>query len=165
MRLRGAFKLATICVAVALLTFVAGGLTTPFLWQRARTLPYCEVARNAERYHGQVVTVRARVIFGSEGMYVFEECDPVSALASLVELGGNLQHHVNRTYVEEVLVDGNRNPSQQAEAIIAGRFNGEFSRGCWAPAFHIAATKIELVSPVTAYAPVPSSDSGLRTRP
>lgn len=162
MKLRQAFKRATI-FAVALSTFAAGSSATLW-WQRTKTLPYCEVARNAESYHGKVITVRAKVIFGSDGLYVFEDCDPVSALASLVNLEGDSQRLATRSYVEEVLVDGNPAPIQQAEAIISGRFDGEFSRGCWGPAFQIAATKIELVSAVTEYAPVPSSDSGSRTR-
>jgi len=150
-------------LSVALLILVVG-LSSTLLWKGTSTLPYCEVARNAELYHGQVITVRARVIFGSEGMYVFEECDPVAALASGVEFDGVMHSQTTGTFVEEVLVDGNRNPTQQAEAIIAGRFNGEFSRGCWGPAFKIAATKIELVSPVTEYAPIPSAEPGMRTR-
>ncbi|MDX6611853.1 MAG: hypothetical protein QOD75_1039 [Blastocatellia bacterium] len=163
MRLKQAFRSATVFVGAALLALGALASTTHFL-QRTKALPYCEVARNAERYHGQFVTVRARVILGSEGIYIFEDCDPVSALASLVAFDDNSERRMTRSYVEEILVVGNPSPAKQADAIIAGRFNGEFSTGCWGPAFQIVATKIELVSPVTEYDPVTSADSGLRTR-
>jgi len=41
--------------------------------------PYREVARNGEWYHHKIIRVRAMLIFGSGGMYVFEDCDPVYA--------------------------------------------------------------------------------------
>ncbi len=68
--------------------------------------------------------------------------------------------------MEELLVSGDKDKIKQAEAVIVGRFDGEFSTGCWGPAFKIAATKIELISPVSDYAPVPvpSGDVPLRTR-
>jgi hypothetical protein len=127
--------------------------------------PYCEIARNAASYHGKTVRAKARLILGSGGgMYVFENCDPVSALASLVELEGAETNRLKGNYVEEVLVAKNQENVSEVDAIISGRFNGEFSRGCWAPAFHIAATEIEFISPLTKYEVSAISDYPMRTK-
>lgn len=144
-------------LAVALLTF-ALGVTALMTWRNLRTLPYCEMARNAGQYHGKVVSVRATLIFGSDGMYVYEDCDPVSALASLVELEGSKSDNpIARDYVQEVLVSGEKDSVKKVDAVITGLFDGEYSRGCWLPQFHIKATSIELKSPVSNYSPVPSN--------
>src|SRR5688572_27624283 len=91
-------KKLTIKVLIALLTFIigVGAVMSWFLLGKnpvkesgPQPLPYCEVARNPELYHGKVIRVRATLSFGSGGMYVVEDCDPVSALASLVELEGS----------------------------------------------------------------------------
>jgi hypothetical protein len=97
-------------------------------------------------------------------MYVFEDCDPISALASWVELEGSETGRLEGNYVDEILVANNQEGVSQVDAIIMGRFNGEFSRGCWAPAFHITATEIRFVSPVTKFELVASSDYPIRTR-
>ena len=150
-------KRLTVKIAVALLTFIVG-VTTAVFWFAYRNsskkdstlqpLPYCEVARNPEHYHGQVIRVRATLSFGSGGMYIVEDCDPVSALASLVEIegsGGTFPKAGN--YVDEMLTDQKEVQIKKVDAVIVGRFNGEFSRGCYAPAYHIAAQNIQVVSP------------------
>ena len=154
-------KRLALIVAVVIPVFAAG-VVFKGMWQRFATLPYCEVARNAQHFHGKTIRTKATLIFGSDGMYVFEDCDPVSALASLVEFEG-ARSRITRTYTEEVLVSDSPDQIQKVDAVITGRFAAEFSPGCWAPAFRIAATEIEFVSPVTEFKP-PASESGLRTR-
>ena len=142
---------------------IAGAIPLKTALRPFAPTPYCEIARNAASYHGKTVRAKARLILGSGGMYVFENCDPVSALASLVELEGAETNRLKGNYVEEVLVAKNQENVSKVDAIISGRFNGEFSRGCWAPAFHIAATEIEFVSPVTKYE-LAKTDYPMRTR-
>jgi hypothetical protein len=157
----------TIKVLIALLTFTVGvGAVTSWLMLRKsplkessprplpsrefslQPLPYCEVARNPRLYHGKVISVRATLSIGSDGMYVFEECDPVSALASLVELEDSEGAGPKaRNYVEEMLTDQTEFQVKKIDSIIVGRFDGEFSKGCWLPKYRIAATSIERVSP------------------
>jgi hypothetical protein len=121
------------------------------IWQSQRpAIPYCEVAQNAEWYHNRNIRVRARMIFGSDGTYVFENCDPVEALAAVVELPGSVRSN-SRNYVEEVLVTGEKAGIKSVEAIIEGRFDAKNSPGCWAPKFRITASEIEFVSEPTAY--------------
>jgi hypothetical protein len=111
-------------------------------------LSYCEVARNPEPYHGKVIRVRATLSFGSEGMYIVEDCDPVEALASLVELEGSEGASSNaHSYVDEMLTDQTEFQVKKVDAIIVGRFDGGHSTGCWAPKYRIAATNIQKVSP------------------
>jgi len=151
-------------LAVALLAFTIS-VTTLVPLGPSRTLPYCEMARNAEQYHGRIIRVRATLIFGSDGVYVYEDCDPVSALASLVEFEGSTgDNPTARNYVEEVLVSGEKDGIKKVDAVVTGLFDGEFSRGCWGPQFHISATNIELMSPVSDYRPTTSNDEELRTR-
>jgi hypothetical protein len=128
------------------------GLGVSDVWSRVHTIPYCRVARNADSYAGRYIRVKGRLIFGSDGMYIFESCDPVEALASLVEFDGDRTSQT-RNYVDEVLVTGEKSRVQTAEALIEGDFDANFSRGCWGPKFRIAARKIQLVSPVIQYSP------------
>ena len=136
-------------LASAVLVF-AIGLGNFLPWQSSQTLPYCQVARNSEWYHNRFIRVKARLILGSGGMYVYEDCDPVEALASMVELE-NESGASARNYVGEVLVTGDRPTVKKVDAIIEGHFDGKFSLGCWGPKYHIAASKIELVSAITDY--------------
>lgn len=134
-------------LSIALLTFALGVMAT-MVCSSFRVLPYCEVARNAKQYQGKVVCVKGRLIFGSDGMYIYEDCDPVSALATLVEWEGSKNTIVGvGSYVEEVLVTGEKEPIKTVDAIITGCFDSKYSPGCWAPQFHIAATSIKAVSP------------------
>ena len=141
----------------------AVALTTIITWRNLRTLPYCDIARNSEQYHRKVVRVRARLILGSEGMYIYEDCDPVSALASMVELKDSNNSKATN-FVEEVLVSGNKDQVKKVDAVVTGVFDGEYSRGCWGPQFHIVATSIELVSPITNYEPASSGNESQRTK-
>jgi hypothetical protein len=72
-------------LAVALVGFVIG-LGVFMVWRSSPVMSYCEVARHGEWYHNTIVRVRATMIFGSGGMYVYEDGDPTEALASLVEI-------------------------------------------------------------------------------
>ena len=111
-------------------------------------LPYCWVARNPGLYHGEVIRVRATLPIGPDGMYVFEDCAPVSALASLVELEGSEGAGARaRNYVDEVLTDRTGDQIKEIQTIIVGRFDGEFSTGCWRPKYRIVATSIEKAAP------------------
>ena len=154
-RLLFSFAVAFLVVAIA--------LTAIITWRNPRPLPYCEVARNSEQYHRKVVSVRATLIFGSEGMYIYEDCDPISALASMVELKDS-NRSSPRNFVEEVLVSGKKDQVKKVDAVVIGVFDGEYSRGCWGPQFHIMATRIEFVSPITNYEPASSSNEGQRTK-
>src|SRR6185436_7057398 len=97
------------------------------------------------------------------GIYLYEDCDPTAALVSLVELDGAPPAFQGPSYVEDVLVESH-SEMKEAEAIITGRFDGKYSMGCWSPSFHIAAIRIELVSPLTDVPVNPSSQPGLRTK-
>jgi hypothetical protein len=138
------------------------GIAAFYAWQYQHApMPYCQVARNGDWYHNSFIRVKAKLIFGSDGMYVFEDCDPVEALASMVDLQG--VEHSGRNYVEEVIVTGEKPQIKTADAIIEGWFDGNASTGCWRPKYHIAATKIELVSPVSDYQG-PGDDDGKRVK-
>jgi len=146
----------TVKLLVALLTFIIGisAATSWFFFgnnQRKESapalLPYCEVARNPEPYHGKVIRVSATVSIGSGGMYILEDCDPVEALASLVELEGSEGASSAQNYVDEMLTDQTEFQVKKMDAITVGRFNGQHSTGCWAPKYRIAATNIQKVSP------------------
>jgi hypothetical protein len=147
----------TVKITAALLTFIIG-VAAAALWlvsprspeedTTPAPLPYCEVARNPGQYHDQVIRVRATLSFGSGGMYVVDDCDPVSALSSLVEIDGSEGTFPKaRNYVDEMLTDQTEVQIRKVEVIITGRFNGEFSNGCHLPSYHIAAQNIQVVSP------------------
>ena len=129
----------------------------------SRTIPYCNVARNGEWFDNTSIRVRATLILGSDGMYVFEDCDPVEALASLVEFE-DTSTGSGRNYINEVLLTGDKAQVRKVDAIIEGRFDAKFSLGCWGPKYHIAATKIELMSAITDYNPGPVGETPLRIR-
>ncbi len=152
-----------LALIVVVIPAFAAGVILNGVWQRLTTLPYCEIARNAERYHGETIRARATLIFGSDGMYVIEDCDPVSALASLVEFDGSNASRLRRNYVDEVLVPGHEARINKVDAIITGRFDAQFSPGCWVPAFRIVATEIQFRSRLTEYKP-PGLDSSTRAR-
>ena len=96
-------KLIPVIVAVVIGTSI--GLGSSEVWLRARTLPYCKVANNAESYHMRFVRVKAKIHFDAGGMYIYEDCDPVEALAAAVVFGGN-QPAVGIAYVNELLLSG-----------------------------------------------------------
>src|SRR6185295_19857079 len=125
-------KLSFILI-LALLALVLGVFA--FALSRSRQpVAYCEVARNAERYHNKIIRVRATLILSSEAMYIYEDCDPVEALASSVEFADATKSDT-RGYVEQLLVQPNDQRSdsslKKVDAIIEGRFDGEYSPGCW----------------------------------
>ncbi|HKO44864.1 MAG TPA: hypothetical protein VJU84_16415 [Pyrinomonadaceae bacterium] len=124
-----------------------------------QTVPYCEVARNSERFHNEVVRVRARLIFDSNATYIYEDCDPVEALASLVEMDGASGSDTSK-YLELHLVPANESSLKQVDVVIEGKFNAEFSPGCWVPKYHIAARKVEQLSSVSDYTPPELSEEG-----
>ena len=136
-------------IIVGLVFGITAGIGASELWLRARTIPYCEVARNGDSYHMRYVRVKARLFFSADGMSVYEECDPTEALAASVELEGG-HSATDLGYVHEVSVTGEKH-YKVAEAIIEGEFDAEFSTGCWGPKYHITARQIELVSSVEDY--------------
>ena len=140
---------------VALVIGASIGLGSSEVWLRARTLPYCKVANNAESYHMRFVRVKAKIHFGTGGMYIYEECDPVEALAAGVEFG-IYEPAVGIGYVNELLLSGGES-RVKVDAIIEGEFNAHASLGCWAPKFRIVAQKIQLISSVSDFVP-PASD-------
>jgi len=148
-------------VAAIVIAFVLG-LAGSFIWQNPPTLPYCEVARNGERYHNKIIRVKATLFLGSDSFYIYEDCDPVEALASLVHVSG----------ANEIDIAGEANqllvPAQgslkKADAIIEGRFNAKFSLGCYGPKYRIAASKVELLAPVSDATPPLFNEEGLRMK-
>ena len=155
---------------VAALTFALGcgiyffaGRARVLYWRTLGPLPYCEVARNAEHYHNTDILVRARVILSGSAIYVYEDCDPVEALAAGVEFEGN-NPLLGPEYVDNLLVTGEHPQVKTAEALIEGRFDAEASPGCWAPKFRINAKRIELLSDITDYVPPHSDQEGVRVK-
>ena len=129
-------------IFVALVFGVGAGLGSSELWLRARVLPYCKVARNADAYHMKFIRVKAKVHFGREGMFISEDCDPDEALAASVEfedgpiLGPGYPNNPYRS--TEI---------KTADAIIEGEFDAQASTGCWGPKFRIRASQVELIPP------------------
>lgn len=116
-------------------------------------LPYCQVARNAEMYHDTEILVNARIFVDESGVYVYEDCDPVEALAAGVVINEN-SPSIGLEYVDKLLLSANNKPNRQtAQALIKGHFDAHASTGCWAPKFQIHAEKIELLSSLTEYKP------------
>ena len=126
-------------------------------------VPYCQVARNAEMYHNEEILVTARIFVGESGVYVFEDCDPVEALAAGVEMDGK-HPEIGPGYVNKLLLNDDKPNTQTAQALIKGRFDAYASTGCWAPKFRIYAEKVELVSSLTDYKPPQTDGPALRTK-
>ncbi len=87
----------------------------------------------------------------------------MEALASLVEMD-RADYSDTRGYVQELLLRTKDSSLKKVEAVIEGRFNAEFSTGCWGPKYHIAAIRVELLAPVTDYSPPQIGDEGLRMK-
>jgi hypothetical protein len=121
-------------------------------------LPYCEVARNAETYHDQEIVVNARIFVGESGVFVYEDCDPVEALAAFV-VTDEKHPFSGPSYVDDLLLDDNKPNMRTAQALIRGRFDANWSTGCYGPKFRINAKRIELRSSLTEYTP-PQTDEG-----
>jgi hypothetical protein len=141
-------------ILVALIVGAAIGFGSSELRWHVRTLPYCQLAQNAELYHLREIRVKARVGFGAHRMYIYEDCDPNEALGSAVEYEGDPAFP---NIADPTL--------RSADAVIDGVFNAHYSMGCWGPKFHIAARKIEVVSPVQSYVPIPIyNEDGMRIK-
>lgn len=157
-------------LGIAVTTFALGcgvyllsGPARIIYWKVFGPMSYCDLARNAAWYHNTNVLVRARIIFDESGVYIYEDCDPVEALAASVVIDG---HHplVGPEYVDKLLVQGEQRHLKTADAVIEGVFDAEATRGCWAPKFRIEARNIKVVSPVTDYTPPVVSEEGLRLK-
>lgn len=151
-------KLAAMVIPLVL------GLAWSFLRQSPTTLPYCEVARNAERYHNQLIRVKATLFLGSDSAFIYEDCDPVEALASLVDVSSAIDLDPDSA-ANQLLVPAQHSLSlQKVDAIVEGRFNAEFSRGCYGPKYRIVASKVELLTPVSEATSPWFNDDGLRLK-
>jgi hypothetical protein len=129
---------------------------------RSEPLAYCQVARNAESYHDSEILVSARIVVNESGVYVYEDCDPVEALAAGVEINRE-QALIGPAYVDNLLLtDGPKR--QTAQALIKGRFDAYASTGCWAPKFRIYAERVELQTSLTDYNPPQTDDVPTRTK-
>lgn len=137
-----------IALVVALSAGIGAGFGSSELWVRARVLPYCKVANNADSYHMRFVRVKAKLYIHKDGTSIYENCDPVEALAAFVEYEGGQPAFSGSSQLKT------------ADAIIEGEFNAQYSSGCWGPKFHIMATKIELTSPVVDFVPPVSESDG-----
>lgn len=136
-----------ISIVVALIIGVSAGLGSSAIWVRARLLPYCTVAKNADAYHMKFVRVKAKVHFGDSGTYIYEDCDPVEALAASIEFKSGDRPTLGMGYVNELLLSGGPQ-TKSADAIVEGEFDAHASPGCWAPKFRIIASNVELTSPI-----------------
>ena len=103
-------------------------------------LPYCKVAKNEDAYHMRFVRVKAQVQFRHGDMFIHEDCDPVEALESWVQID-------DAARLDELL---RSDPFQEktAYAIVEGEFDAKHSLGCYGPKFRIIASKIKLISPL-----------------
>lgn len=146
-------------LGLALFTFTLG--CGVYFFSTA-ALPYCQVARNAEWYHNNEILVNARIYVGESGVCVFEDCDPVEALAAGVVVADD-QPLIGPAYVEKLLLTGDK-PLKTAQALIRGRFDAYASTGCWAPKFQIRAEQIELLSPLTNDTTVPTAETPTRIK-
>lgn len=137
---------------IAGLTFVVGVSLSSNWVGPGRVLPYCELAKNADGYHGRTVRVRAHVSGEAPTIYTIfhSECDPVEALASRVEVA---HAEVSSPEIRELWerLSGSRGDGavRKAEVVLSGRFDGQFSNGCWGPKFKISEAKIERVISVS----------------
>ena len=98
------------------------------------------------------VRVKAKVLFGNSGTYIYENCDPVEALMASIQLEGGEQPALGIGYVNELLLS-NGPQTKTADAIVEGEFDAHFSLGCWGPKYRIIASKVELTSPVQDFVP------------
>ena len=96
-------------------------------------------------------------------MYIYEDCDPVEALMARVETNGAAITDKGH-YLDGLLEDSSDSSPRRFDAIVEGRFNARLSMGCWGPKYHIAATKLELLTPATNYVPPMYDEEGLRVR-
>lgn len=152
---------AAITCSVGYVAYIGLGALRTLYRRTVGPLPYCQVARNAESYHNTNIVVRARIFFDDSGVYVYEDCDPVEALAATVVID---DHHplIGPAFVEKLPVRSDEERHlKTAEAVIEGRFDAEASTGCWAPKFCIEATSVKVVSSITDYVP-PESEGAAR---
>lgn len=145
---------------IAGLTFVIG-VSLSLNWvSPGRVLPYCELAQNAQRYHGSTVRVRAHVSGESPTIYTIyqSECDPVEALASVVEVAHAAGSDADSQELwERLSAPQDEGTMRKAEVVLSGRFDSQFSTGCWGPKFRLSDVEIERVISISE-TPLPLSD-------
>lgn len=154
-------KTVTIRLAAALIVIISFAACGQ--WRDSRTLPYCEVARNAERYHHSNIRVEATLFLGSNLVFIYEDCDPGEALASRVEISGSSVIDTEGE-ANQLLVPAQHSTLRKANAIVEGWFDAEFSTGCWGPKYRIVATRVSLLTPVADATPPLLSEDGLRLK-
>ena len=136
-------------ILILALLALAVGFVLFSLSRSPQTLSYCELALNGERFHNEIVRVKTRLLFDSEAAYIYEDCDPVETLESLVEM----DEASESDYVGQLLAQASESSPKQVEVVIEGRFDAEFSNGCWAPRYQIAARTVEQLSSVSDFIP------------
>ena len=129
---------------------------------RLEVLPYCQVARNPEIYDQREILVNARVSVSGAGIYVFEDCDSVDALAANVLIDEN-SPLTGPGSGYNLLLSNNKPKTQTAQALIKGRFHKQ-GMSCWLPEFLITAEKIELLTPLTNYKPPQTKGPSIRLK-
>jgi hypothetical protein len=139
-----------IALVAALVFGVGSGLGSSEFWSRTRVQPFCKVAKNADAYHMSFIRVKAKVHFGRNGMMIYEDCDPVEALAAWVEFkdGPVLGPNRDPDYVNDYYLLSKLGQTKTADAIVEGKFDATASPGSWGPKFRIVASEVELISPV-----------------
>ena len=145
-------------VLIVIISFAACGQ-----WRDARTLPYCEVARNAERYHHSKIRVEATLFLASDNAFIYEDCDPGEALAARVQVSDSSAIDTEGE-ANQLLVPTQHSTLRKVNAIVEGWFDAEFSTGCWGPKYRILATKVRLLTPVAEATPPLFSEDGLRLK-
>ena len=131
-----------ISIVVALIVGVSAGLGSSAIWVRARVLPYCTVANNADAYHLRFVRVKAKVDFRNDGATIYEDCDPDEALGAFIEFEEGAQPDESTG-----LIFSDSSPIKTVDAIVEGEFEANLSLGCYGPKFRIKASKFEVTSP------------------
>ena len=142
-------------ILLVLLTF-AVGVTLTLNWTTpVPTLAYCELAKNAEKYHGREVRVRAFVTGGGEALRLsthHPECAPSKVLDSVVEM--NRAATLKPEFVElrrRLSAPAPEDMFWKAEVVLSGRFHDESgpAHGWLGLRFRISDARIEQVISVS----------------
>lgn len=151
--LRLATALISFILGVSATSVWSGWQTAMWFWGSPQTLPYCEVARNGEQYHNQIIRVRATLILGLDSMYISEDCDTAEESMARVDMNGATIIDKSDELDRFLQTVGARSAHKKFNVIIEGRFNARFSMGRESK-YHIAATNVELLAPENNYIPL-----------
>jgi len=106
------------------------------LWPRERS-------RSLYQYHNRNIRVKATMFIGVSRIYVAEDCDPIEALITVVELDEST--YLGEQVYENWSTTAGNSGIKKVKAVIEGRFS-VISNGCWGPKYKLVATKIVFLS-------------------